>query len=70
MASVSEIAANKGKCPDCLGGFAKAPKGRKFRRHLKKLPKLDRKTGKIILKNGKPVYCGGTSKSWGKGHED
>ena len=33
------------------------------------LPKRDRKTGKVLKDaQGKPIMCGGTKQSWGKGH--
>jgi hypothetical protein len=58
------------QCPDCGSGFAKDKAGTGFRRHLKKLPKLDPSTKKPLRDpvTGDVLMCGGTSQSWGKGN--
>jgi len=69
MASTSEVGITNGRCRDCGSGFARDLKGTGVRRHLSALPKRDRATGEIVRDAyGNPVYCGGTSKSWGKGN--
>lgn len=57
-------------CPDCGSPFARDLKGRGFRRHLERRPKKDPITGLIRTgADGKPMICGGTSLSWGKGEK-
>jgi hypothetical protein len=57
------------RCPDCGSRFARDLKGTGFRWHLDALAKRNRNTQEIITDDeGKRVYCGGTSKSWGKGN--
>jgi hypothetical protein len=56
------------RCPDCGSGFAKDKAGIGFRRHLKKLPKLDKNGNPIPDGNGGFILCGGTAQSWGKGN--
>ncbi len=69
MASNKEIGKLPGgRCPECRGGFAKDKLGRGFRRHLKKLPKLDKHGNPIPDGKGGFIMCGGTKKSWGKGN--
>ena len=70
MASTKEVAQlPEERCPDCGSGFARDLKGSGYRRHLKKLPKRDRKTNKILKDaHGKEIPCGGTQQSWGKGN--
>jgi hypothetical protein len=58
------------QCPECGSGFAKDRAGRGFRRHLKKLPKLDKHRKPIPDGNGGFIMCGGTDRSWGKGNRD
>ena len=71
MAATSEVDALPGEsCPCCRGGFARDLKGRGYRRHLKKLPKRDKRGRVLRDKNGKEIMCGGTPESWGKGHYD
>jgi hypothetical protein len=56
-------------CPDCGSAFAEDKLGRGFRRHLEQLPKRDRISGAVLKDaDGKPILCGGTSRSWGKGN--
>lgn len=70
MARNSLIKKNGGRCPDCGGEFKRDLKGRGFRQHKRKLPKIDRVTGKPVKVRGKIVYCGGTKNSWDKGNHD
>ncbi len=69
MASTQEVEQlPEERCPDCGSRFARDLKGIGYRRHLERLPKRDA-TG-VIRRDaqGNPVMCGGTGKSWGKGH--
>ena len=59
-----------GLCPECGSGFAQDRKGRRFRRHLEKLPKRDKNGNVLCDENGKVVMCGGTLLSWNKGCRD
>ena len=69
MASTREIEQlSDERCPDCGSPFARDLQGKGYRRHLEALPKRDRTSWRIIKVNGKPVMCGGTANSWGKGN--
>lgn len=71
MASSLEIDQQPGECcPECGSSFAKDKTGNGFRRHLKKLPKLDPRTGEPLTDaaTGELIFCGGTKRSWGKGN--
>ena len=71
MATTSKVdALPDGLCPECGSGFARDLKGRGYRRHLKKLPKRDKRGRVLRNKNGKEIMCGGTPESWNKGCRD
>jgi hypothetical protein len=70
MASTMEVEQQADeRCPDCGSGFARDLKAIGYRRHLERLPKRNRNTGRIINDfNGNPIICGGTRNRWGKGN--
>jgi hypothetical protein len=70
MAATHEVAQLPDEhCPDCGSGFAMDKKHIGYRRHLQKLPK--QRNGAIVRDaHGNPVFCGGTSQSWNRGHRD
>jgi hypothetical protein len=70
MAATYEVAQlPEERCPDCGSGFARDLKHIGYRRHLEARPK---RVNGVIQRDsrGNPVICGGSARSWNKGHRD